>query len=220
MVVSIVVPVFRNAQTIDELYHQVNELFKKRNDIELELYFVDDGSDDASLEKIHIIASQDVRVRYLSFDKNYGQVAAIVAGLRGCSGDAAVVMSADLQDPIAKIEEMIEAWIAGYSIVICYRTSREDKLFDRFLSFAFYGLMHLRFKDIPIGGFDFFLLNRASISEFNQIERKNRFLQGDIVKLNGSKIYLPYERQARKTGKSQWTFFRKLRYALTAINYR
>ena len=220
MVVSIVVPVFRNAQTIHELYHQVDELFKERNDVELELYFIDDGSDDDSLEKILIITSQDVRVRYLSFDKNYGQVAAIVAGLRVCSGDAAVVMSADLQDPIAKIEEMIECWKRGASIVICYRKSREDKWLDRFFSSVFYGLIKLIYPSIPHGGFDYFLLNRSCIDEFNEIDRVGRFLQGDVVKLNGNKVFLSYARLARAFGKSQWTFSRKVNYAKVALFYQ
>jgi glycosyltransferase involved in cell wall biosynthesis len=219
-VVSIVVPIYRNASTLEVLYFKIVEVFDQMNDTLLELLFIDDGSDDASLELIQNLSTRDSRVCHFSFDKNYGQVAAIIAGLRHCSGDAAIVISADLQDPVCKIYEMIEAWISGNSIVICYRTSREDKLLDQFFSFAFYGIIHLKYNEIPIGGFDFFLLNRASINEFNQIERNYRFLQGDIVKLNGTKIYLPYERQARKSGKSQWTFFRKLQYAFTAINYK
>ncbi len=217
--VSIVVPVFRNEATLETLYQNVTNVFIGLPKFQLELLFVDDGSDDGSLEIIHQISERDSRVRYLSFDKNYGQVAAIVAGLRHCIGDASVVMSADLQDPINKIEEMIECWKAGVSIVICYRTAREDKWIDRVFSFIFYSLIKLIYYEIPSGGFDYFLLDRLAIDQFNTIKKPRRFLQGDVIKLKGMKIFIPYKRLSREAGKSQWTFKRKCIYALNALSY-
>lgn len=219
MIISLVIPVYRNADTLEVLYNQIISVFNAQQEKELELYFVDDGSDDYSFEVIQTLVDRDARVRYLKFDQNYGQVAAIIAGLRYCNGDAAVVMSADLQDPVFKINEMIESWINGASIVICHRISREDKWIDRLFSSAFYRLIKLVYPSIPQGGFDFFLMDRSCINEFNEIDRAGRFLQGDVVKLRGEKVFLPYERMARTLGKSQWTFGKKVNYAIDAFLY-
>jgi dolichol-phosphate mannosyltransferase len=173
-VVSVVVPVYRNASTLEALYFQITDVFNQLFGIELELYFVDDGSDDTSLKLIQKISNQDRRVCYLSFDRNYGQVAAITAGLRHCNGDAAIVMSADLQDPPEMILEMIRSWEGGSVITICHRKSREDRFVDKFFSAIFYGTMKLIYPLIPKGGFDFVLLDRASIDVFASIDEEEQ----------------------------------------------
>lgn len=216
-IVSVVVPVYRNASTLLDLYSELLVEFNKHVDLKLELLFVDDGSDDQSLEIIKKLNSEDACVQYLSFDRNYGQVPAIVAGLRCCVGDLAVVMSADLQDPVEMIQEILIRWKAGYEVIICYRTSRDDRWIDRFFSAIFYRLIRIIYPEIPLGGFDFFGLERKAIDEFNSTKNGGKFLQGDVIKLNTRKTFLPYERRARKKGKSQWTFFRKMNYALDAL---
>jgi dolichol-phosphate mannosyltransferase len=218
-VVSIVVPVYRNASTLEILYSQVVDVFNRLQGIEFELCFVDDGSDDESFEFILKLATQDDRVSYLSFDRNYGQVAAIIAGLRHCNGDAAIVMSADLQDPPEMILEMVQSWEGGSVITICNRKSRNDRFIDAFFSAIFYGTMKLIYPLIPKGGFDFFLLDRSALLMFNAIDKGGRFIQGDVIKLKLPIVFLPYERLARKAGKSQWTLKRKLLYAIDAITY-
>ncbi len=218
-VVSVVVPIYRNASTLEELYFQLVEVFDQLNDTLLELLFIDDGSDDASLELIQNLSIRDARVCFLSFDQNYGQVAAIIAGLRHCSGDAAIVMSADLQDPPEMVLEMIRSWEGGSVITICNRKSRNDRFVDIFFSAIFYGTMKLIYPLIPKGGFDFFLLDRSALLVFNSIDKGGRFIQGDVVKLKLPIEFLPYERLPRKVGKSQWTFKRKLLYAFDAFFY-
>jgi dolichol-phosphate mannosyltransferase len=217
--ISIVVPVFRNEATLETLYQIVSKVFIGLPKLVLELLFVDDGSDDGSYEIIQQLSEIDPRVRYLSFDKNYGQVAAIVAGLRFCNGDAAIVMSADLQDPPEMILEMIRSWEGGSVITICNRKSRNDRFIDKFFSAAFYGTMKLIYPLIPKGGFDFFLFDRSALLLFNAIDKGGRFIQGDVVKLNMPIVFLPYERLSRMAGKSQWTFKRKLLYAFYALTY-
>lgn len=217
--VSIVVPVFQNEPTLETLHQNVTNVFRGLPKLELELLFVNDGSNDGSLEIIHQLFEIDSRVRYLSFDENYGQVAAIIAGLRHCRGDAAIVMSADLQDPPEMITEMIRSWAEGSIITICHRKSREDRFMDKFFSAIFYGTMKLIYPLIPKGGFDFFLLDRLALTKFNSIDKGGRFVQGDVVKLNMPIVFIPYERLPRKEGKSQWTFKRKLLYAFDGLTY-
>jgi dolichol-phosphate mannosyltransferase len=216
-IVSVVIPVFRNASTLFELYSELLVVFNKHADLNLELLFVDDGSDDDSLEIIKKMNFEDSRVQFLSFDRNYGQVPAIVAGLKHCKGDLAVVMSADLQDPVEMIQEILKSWEAGFEVIICYRTSREDRWVDRFFSAVFYKSIRLIYPRIPLGGFDFFGLDRKAIDEFNCIKAGKKFLQGDVIQLNATKSFLPYERRARKKGKSQWTFKKKFYYAVQAF---
>lgn len=217
--ISIVVPVFRNEATLETLYQIVSKVFISLPKLVLELLFVDDGSDDGSFEIIQQLSEIDRRVRYLSFDKNYGQVAAIVAGLRFCNGDAAIVMSADLQDPPEMILEMIRSWEGGSVITICNRKSRNDRFIDKFFSAVFYGTMKLIYPLIPRGGFDFFLLDRLALTKFNSIDKGGRFIQVDVVKLNMPIVFLPYERLSRMAGKSQWTLKRKLLYAFDGLTY-
>lgn len=217
--ISVIVPVFRNASTLKELHQNINDVFKIIPQVQLHLLFVDDGSDDESLSIIEELRKKDQRVQFLSFTRNFGQVAAIIAGFRTCTNNASILISADLQDPPEMILKMVKAWEEGAQIVICHRSSRGDKLLDRLFSQFFYSVVRLIYPKIPLGGFDFFLLDYSVIIEFNNISKKGRFIQGDVIQLTGNKSFLPYNRISRKSGKSQWTLIRKLKYAFDGLTY-
>lgn len=215
--ISFILPVFRNKGSIHLTCQKIISLIEQEHsDLSYEIVLVNDGSDDGSWDEIVQLTNHNHKIKGISFSKNYGQVPAIVAGLRNCKGDLAIVMSADLQDPVEMIHKMLHSWGNGYEVIICYRTSREDRWIDRFFSAAFYRSIRLIYPEIPLGGFDFFGMDRGAVDEFNCIEKGGRFLQGDVIQLNASKSFLPYERLARKNGKSQWTFSRKVKYAFYA----
>jgi dolichol-phosphate mannosyltransferase len=153
----------------------------------------------------------------LSFSRNFGQVPAIIAGMKEVTGAAAVSMSADLQEPIELIENMISKWQSGNEIVIGHRVDREDSFIANKASAVFYSLMKYVNPKMPKGGFDFLLIDQKAIAVFNQIDERNRFFQGDILWLGFSVAFIPYSRLKRTIGKSQWTLSKKLKYFIDGL---
>lgn len=218
MRISIVVPVFRNEATLHSLYIQLEDMFSTAAPaVGREYVFVDDGSDDQSLRVLTELHEQYENVHVLRLSRNFGQVPAIIAGLNEASGDAILILSADLQDPIEIIPKMIEAWKGGNQIVIAHRQNRQDNFQTRLTSGIFYQLMKLSRLELPSGGFDFVLLDRKANEALKQIKGRNRFLQGDMLWIGFQTQLIPYERKARPFGKSQWSFMKKVKYLLDGV---
>jgi dolichol-phosphate mannosyltransferase len=216
--ISFVIPVYRNEASIEATHTCVVEVLRERlSGYAYEFVFVDDGSDDASLQRLEAIVAKDVNARALSFSRNFGQVPAIAAGLREVSGDVCVILSADLQDPPELLARMIADWEQGYHVVICHREKRHDGWLSRAGSRLFYGLIHMINPQMPTGGFDYLLLSRTAVAELNKIDERNRFLQGDVLWLGLKTRFLPYERRARPQGRSQWTTTKKIKYFLDGL---
>src|SRR5881296_514651 len=216
--ISFVIPVFRNERAITLTYQQIRRVL----DADLprytyEVVFVDDGSDDGSLQELLAIRDADSNVRVVSFTRNFGQMAAILAGFREAKGDVVVQLSADLQDPIALVPRMIAEYERGSEVVACHREHREDGLSRRMTSRALYGILRLSFPQIPAGGFDYILLDRKVLDAFNAVDVRNRFFQGDILWFGYKTTFLPYTRARRAIGRSQYTFSKRLKNSLDAI---
>lgn len=211
--ISFVIPVFRNRGSIVATYERIISLLKSSFPQYIyEIIFVDDGSDDGSSDELDSIHQQDKNVQIISFTRNFGQVAAIVAGFKAANGDACIWMAADMQEPIEKVYEMIQEWQKGNEIVVCYRTDRNDGFIANSASKFFYKLIHLGNQKIPLGGFDFALLDRTALDVLNRIDERNRFLQGDILWLGFNVKFIPYQRLKRAIGRSQWKLSKKLKY--------
>lgn len=216
--ISFIIPVYGNEGSLSLTYNDIHGLMsEKLNKYQFEVIFVNDCSFDNSLAEIKALRQNNSNVKYISFSKNFGQVPAIIAGARACLGDIAVIMSADRQDPIALVEEMVKEWEAGNKVVIGTRIGREDGFFEKLTSNVFYSLINMGNKKIPVGGFDFVLMDRMPLNEFNKIDERHRFFQGDILWLGFSVKFLPYKRLERKIGKSQWSFSKKLKYFIDGL---
>jgi dolichol-phosphate mannosyltransferase len=210
---SFILPVFRNQGSIAITCDKISELmFSEHSNIDFEILLINDGSDDGSWDEIKKVSSTDSRIKALSFSRNFGQVPAIIAGTQHCKGDAAVIMSADLQDPVSLLSDMIRSWEAESEIVICYRIDREDSIIANLTSAVFYKFMKIANPRMPKGGFDFVLLDRSAINVFANLDERNRFFQGDILWMGFNIKFLPYKRLKRTIGKSQWSFGKKLKY--------
>ncbi len=216
MKLSFVIPVFRNEGSITPTYQKLCELVQSMQ-LDYELIFINDGSDDNSLNELIALHEKDSNVKVLSFSRNFGQVPALIAGWREVTGDAVISMSADLQDPIELIEEIIVKWKAGNEIVICHRNDREDSFIANKASLIFYKLMKYVNPKMPKGGFDFLLIDKKALDVLNQIDERNRFFQGDVLWLGFNVAYIPYNRLKRTIGKSQWTLSKKLKYFLDGL---
>ncbi|MBP6557339.1 MAG: glycosyltransferase family 2 protein, partial [Flavobacterium sp.] len=211
-----VIPVYRNEGSITPTYEKLIDLIKQLA-ISYEFIFVDDGSDDNSLKELMVLHEKDENVNVLTFSRNFGQVAAVIAGLKQVTGDAVINMSADLQEPIELISEMITKWKAGNEIVICHRMDREDGFIANKASTVFYKLMKYVNPKMPQGGFDFVLIDKKAVAVLNQIDERNRFFQGDILWLGFNVAFIPYNRLKRTIGKSQWTLSKKLKYFIDGL---
>jgi polyisoprenyl-phosphate glycosyltransferase len=217
-IVSFVIPVYRNQGSLRLICEQIMQLFKnKLPSFDYEIVFVDDGSDDNSPKELVELHSSNKKVKVITFSRNFGQLAAITAGLNNIAGDCAVVMSADLQDPIEIVEEMVKSWVAGSEIVIGCRVGREDALIAKLTSKIFYSLVRTIYPQIPRNGFDFCLMDKVCVAEMNKILDKNRFFQGDVLTLGFSVQFIPYKRLKRTIGKSQWTAAKKIKYFIDCL---
>ncbi|MBX7247339.1 MAG: glycosyltransferase family 2 protein [Candidatus Sumerlaeaceae bacterium] len=219
--ISIIIPVYYNegclTPTLDSLHEAV---ILQNPDLKFEVFFVDDGSQDRSLEEILSLREKypDL-VRGIKLTRNFGQASAILAGMRHARGERVVIMSADGQDPPELINDMIQSSRSeGYEIVIATREGRDESLFRVLTSKLFYHMMRkLAFPSMPEGGFDFVLMGRRALQAFLRNYDANPFFQGQIM-WTGFKIkQIGYHRRSRITGTSRWTFGRKMTYLLDGL---
>jgi polyisoprenyl-phosphate glycosyltransferase len=216
--ISFVIPVYRNEGSLIPTFTKVTELFTGARSIyELEFIFVNDGSDDASMDDLLFLKTHNKGIKIISFSRNFGQLAALVAGCKEVTGQGVVMMSADLQDPPELILDMIDEWNNGSEVIIGHRIDREDNFIVNATSRVFYGLMKLSNSKVPSGGFDFVFLDQKALHEFNLIDERNRFFQGDILWLGFRLKFIPYKRLKRTIGKSQWTLTKKLKYFIDGL---
>ena len=216
--ISFVIPVYRNERAVTLTYQQIRAvLASDLASYGYEIVFVDDGSDDGSLAELLALRAADPNVRVVSFTRNFGQMAAILAGFKAAAGELVIQLSADLQDPIALVPQMVAEHERGSEVVACYREHREDSLSRRLTSRALYGILRLSFPEIPAGGFDYILLDRRVVDAFNAVEVRNRFFQGDILWFGYKTTFIPYTRVKREIGRSQYTLAKRLKNSLDAI---
>ena len=218
MKISFVVAVYHNEGAVSKTHEKIHWVFS--NELahhEYEIVFVDDGSKDGSLQEILNLRERDPRVKVITFTRNFGQMAAMLAGFKEATGDAVINISADLQDPVELIPQMVEKWQGGSETVMCYRTDRSDTLFSKLFSRLAYGVLRISMPQIPPGGFDFVLMDRKVMDAFNSIDVRHRFFQGDLLWTGYRTSFIPYVRLKRIIGKSQYNFGKKLKNFLDAV---
>jgi polyisoprenyl-phosphate glycosyltransferase len=209
MRLSIVTPCYNEAENIDELHRRLDSL-SARLPCELEFVFVDDGSRDATLERLRALAQKDPRTRVVGLSRNFGHQAALSAGIDYATGDAVVVMDADLQHPPEMIFEFFEKWRAGYDLVYAYRIGVRPRLGYRLVN----ALMQVR---VPEEAADFRLMDRRVVDAFRQMPERARFIRGMISWLGFRQIGIGYQQADRFAGRRSYTIHQTARMALNAI---
>lgn len=214
--ISIIIPVFNEAECIADTYQQLCEALTPHESFEF--LFIDDGSSDNSLQILKKLSVTDRRVRIISFSRNFGHQVAVSAGIDFAIGDAAVVIDADLQDPPAVIPQLIEKWKQGYQVVYAVRTQRKESYLLRLLYKIFYRLMRkFSYLDIPLDSGDFALIDRIVINALKTLPERNRFIRGLRVWVGYKHIGIPYERAARLKGVSKYSILKLIRLAYDGI---
>jgi dolichol-phosphate mannosyltransferase len=217
-VYSVVVPIYNEIETLLELYRRVTEIMQSVKE-PWEFVMVDDGSTDGSVEMIRDMGERDPRIRPVIFARNFGQQAAVKAGLDYTRGDAVIVLDADLQDPPKVILELIEQWKKGYEVVYARRTSREGETFFKKASAAFFYRFINQVTDIklPMDTGFFRLLDRKVVDVLIQMPEHHRFFRGLSIWVGFRQIAVPYKRAARYAGETSYPLSKMVKLAVTAI---
>jgi dolichol-phosphate mannosyltransferase len=212
---SVIIPVYRDATTIERTFEIVKQSLEGCfPSVTHEIILVNDGSPDRSKEAIEAIHERYPHIAgAVNLVRNYGQVAAILAGMQVAKGDCIAAISSDLQDPPELITRFLKEWTGGADAVIGVRETRDDPLPNIILSRIFYSLMRrFALTNIPRTGFDCFLVDRTVAERILSHQERNMFLQGMILESSARIVRIPYHRRARRMGKSGWTAVRKIKY--------
>ncbi|WP_294836918.1 glycosyltransferase family 2 protein [uncultured Eubacterium sp.] len=217
---SLVVPCFNEEDNVEKFYSQTVTAFENNID-EYEFVFVDDGSSDKTLERLHSLFDKDgQRVQVLSFSRNFGKEAAIYAGLKNARGDFACIIDADLQQRPEVVVEMMNV-IKEENTVDCvtaYQAERkENKLMSAFKSSFYKVINRMSEVDFVNGASDFRLMNRKMIDAVVAMGEYHRFSKGIFGFVGFNTKFIPYEVQVRENGASKWNFFKLFRYAIEGI---
>ena len=216
--ISYIFPIYNEELNIDLLYKTMDALLKKHRDYIYELVFVNDGSKDASIEKLIAIQKKDPRVVLIDFSRNYGHQIAVTAGLDISRGDAVIIMDSDMQDPPKVSFELIEKWKEGYDVVYAQRRSRKDTFFKRATANIFYRtLQKLAEIDIPRNTGDFRLVDRKVVDELKKFKEHDRFLRGMVSFVGFNQTAVQFDRDERHAGETGYPLKKMIKFAADGI---
>jgi len=214
---SVVVPVYCNEGSLLELYGRL-EATLASSTASWEVVFVNDGSTDGSAAVLDQLLAQHRNVRVVNLSRNFGAIPAVTAGMAQARGRAVAVISADLQEPPELLPRLLDSWRSGDRVVLATRRSRADPWTTRLFAAIFYFLFRsLVSKDMPKGGFDFFLLDRKVVQAVLASSEKNSNLSAMILWLGFQRTVVEYDRVARRHGRSKWTFAKKLKLVYDSL---
>jgi glycosyltransferase involved in cell wall biosynthesis len=217
--ISILIPAYNEQPVLDKLFTRLANLANDNKNYDFEFLFVNDGSKDKTLELIKGYANNDPRVSFVNLSRNFGKEIGMIAGLDHVTGDATVVIDADLQDPPELIPEMIKLWEEGYDDVYAKRKSREGESFlKKFTSKLYYNtLQHLTRIEIQKDTGDFRLLDRRVVDALKQFRESQRNTKAMFSWVGFHKKEILYDRDARAAGETSFNYFKLIELAIDGI---
>ena len=217
--ISLVIPMYYEEQVAEECYKRVSKVLKGLKDYDYEIIFVNDGSKDKTLPILEKIADKDKKVKIVSFSRNFGHQAAVTAGLKYVTGDAVVIMDADLQDPPELVPDMLKKWEEGYEVIYGKRKKRDgESAFKLLTAKAFYATLNkLSDVEIPKDTGDFRLVDRKVVDVVNSLPEHNKFLRGLFSWVGFKQDPYEYERKERFAGKTKYPLKKMLKLAKDGI---
>ena len=217
--ISVVIPMYNEEDVVHECYERISKILKSINNYEYEIIFVNDGSKDNTLVLLEDIANIDGNVKIIAFSRNFGHQCAVTAGIKHVTGDAIVIIDADLQDPPELIPEMLKLWEDGNEVIYGKRKTREgESAFKLLTAKLFYKTLNaLSDVDIPKDTGDFRLVDRKVIDTINSLPEHNKFLRGLFSWVGYKQIPYEYERKERFAGKTKYPLKKMLRLASNGI---
>ena len=217
--ISILIPAYNEEAVLDTLYNRLGTLANNNKNYEFEFLFVNDGSRDKTLPMIRDFAEMDTRVSYVNLSRNFGKEIAMAAGFDYVTGDATVIIDADLQDPPELIPEMIKFWEEGYDDVYAKRKDREgESWFKKFSSKTFYRILDkVSHVPIQIDTGDFRLLDSRAVDALREMRESQRYTKGMFSWIGFHKKEILYDRDPRVAGETKWNYSRLINFAIDGI---
>ncbi|GKX65419.1 glycosyltransferase family 2 protein [Inconstantimicrobium mannanitabidum] len=216
--ISIIVPMYFEEEVAQECYNRLTKVMKE-SQLNYELIFVNDGSTDKTLPILKEIALKDERAKVISFSRNFGHQNAVTAGIFAATGDALVIIDADLQDPPELIPDLVAKWQEGYDVVYAKRKQRKGETwFKLFTAKCFYKFLHSMSEvEIPKDTGDFRLIDRKVGEVFKNMPERNRFIRGMMSWVGFKQYAFEYERQERFAGSTKYPLKKMLKFASDGI---
>ncbi len=215
--VSLIFPVYNEEAVLPLLYRRVRQVIDQL-DYEAEVILVNDGSWDTSLDMMEHFHSEDSRFKILDFSRNFGHQVAITAGIDFATGDAVILMDADLQDPPEILPQFLSKWEEGYQVVYAVRKNRKEHIFKRMAYSVFYRILQkISNIQIPLDSGDFCLMDRVVVDTLKSMQERNRFVRGLRSWTGFRQVGLEYDRDQRHGGEVKYTFTKLLKLALDGI---
>ena len=218
--ISIIVPCYNEEEALPIFYKEIKKIEEKMNYLHFEYIFVNDGSKDKTLDILRKLSKKDDKVRYISFSRNFGKEAAMLAGLEYSSGDYVTIMDADLQDPPYLLIEMYDAIEKeGYDCVGTRRVTRKGEPPIRsFFARMFYKIINKISKtEIVDGARDYRLMSRQFVNSLLELSERNRFSKGLFGWVGYKTKWLEYENVERAAGQTKWSFWKLFLYSIEGI---
>lgn len=217
--ISVVVSVYNEEKSLDEFYREAKRIFADLS-WDYELIFVNDGSQDGSLDILRRLAGQDPLVKIINFSRNFGHEAAMIAGIDYARGDGVVCMDADLQHPLECVQEILDRFEEGYEVINMVRTKNKTAgLIKNFTSAAFYSLIN-RVSDVHFepNASDFFALTADAARVLRENYReKVRFLRGYVQNIGFKRTTIQYEARPRFAGESKYSIRSLMKFSINTI---
>lgn len=215
---SFVIPMYNESEVLPALIQRLERLAPTLP-CAVEWIVVNDGSRDGTASLLTAWAARDVRVKFVDFARNFGHPAALTAGLDHASGDAVVIMDADLQDPPEIVADMLARYREGYDIAYAQRTRRHgETAFKVATAAGFYWLMRaFVHRDLPANSSDFRLMSRAAVDALGHLREGQRFLRGMVTWIGFPQIAVPFERPSRVAGTTKYSTRKMVAFAWDAI---
>ena len=217
--ISVVIPMYYEEEVAQECYSKMTQVLLNIKDYDYEIICVNDGSKDKTLPILEKIAKEEKKVKVISFARNFGHQCAVTAGLKYVTGDAIVIIDADLQDPPELIPEMLKLWEEGNEVIYGKRKTREgESKFKLLTAKMFYNTLNaLSDVDIPKDTGDFRLVDRKVVDVINSLPEHNKFLRGLFSWVGFEQKAFEYERKERFAGKTKYPLKKMLKLASDGI---
>jgi len=218
MKLSVVIPIYNESSTLEELFKKLQEVVPDVTS-DFEFILVNDGSSDNSLSIIKQRAETNEHIKWINFSRNFGHQSAMSAGIHYSSGDVVVTMDGDLQDPPQVIPELLELWESGVKVVYAKRSRRKGETWIKKLTAHFFYrfLKLITTVNIPADVGDFRLIDKSVVHHLREMPKSDRFLRGQIAWLGYPSGFVEFEREGRFAGKSKYSLRKTLQLAFNGI---